>query len=53
MEVKLSSALESAKREKTRADDAERALDDARRRAVEQQARMAEAARARKGPDAE
>jgi hypothetical protein len=53
LEVKLSSALESAKREKTRADDAERALDDARRRAVEQQARMAEAARARKGPDAE
>ena len=53
LEVKLSSALESAKREKARADDAERALDDARRRAVEQQARMAEAARARKGPDAE
>ena len=53
LEVKLASALESAKREKTRADDAERALDDARRRAVEQQARMAEAARARKGPDAE
>jgi len=41
------------RREKARADDAERALDDARRRAVEQQARMAEAARARKGPDAE
>jgi chaperonin cofactor prefoldin len=29
LEVKLSSALESAKREKARADDAERALDDA------------------------
>ena len=53
LEGKLLSALESAKREKTRADDAERALDDARRRAVEQQARMAEAARARKRPDAE
>ena len=53
LEGKLLSALESAKREKTRADDAERALDDARRRAVEQQARMAEAARARKRSDAE
>ena len=53
LEARLAATSETARREKARADDAERALDDARRRAVEQQAQMAEAARRRKEPDAE
>ena len=53
MEARLAAASETARRENARADDAERALDDARRRAVEQQAQMAEAARRRKEPAAE
>jgi len=54
LEARLASASELARREKARADEAERTLDDARRRAVEQQAQMAEAARRRKDspPDA-
>ena len=52
LEARLAATSETARREKARADDAERALDDARRHAVEQQAQMAEAARRRKEPDA-
>ena len=54
LEARLASASELARREKARADEAERTLDNARRRAVEQQAQMAEAARRRKDspPDA-